>query len=474
MSQIEQTIKGLPDLPTLLPLREIQLAQGISIKGLTSADKDGGYGSLYEGRLFSPTEIDKKVAIKAIKINPCALLLSGPSGVDTFISQMRQEGISPNDASEIVGTIFTPYSRIMGVYKEKKQLALSLEDALKAMVDDRRISEFRKIAKNNGKTSGYIFRDQSEEDLAHSLQQLYLLTDESIILDYLSNIEQNEYVPKFYGKAERFDIENNTITASINIVMEYIEGKDLLEYRVAQDLIDSKKIRDIMKGACGAIASLHEIPEKKPLDPVQRLTLRHRDIKPSNFMVENETGNVRLIDLGLSIPVESGKNNSGYSAKGTLGYMSPNVLRDRSTTLKDNEIYSLGATMFYLLTKKDSYGMFCEKFTTDERRYMGDENFMARYIDYLSLDPHDPDQNAQHRFKQCRGSFIREMKDKMNESMQKANYPEGIRKRFYDVVWRALDMKMTPLNRYNEVSDMLDRLNGIDDSLFAIPADRRN
>ncbi len=73
----------------------------------------------------------------------------------------------------------------------------------------------------------------------------------------------------------------------------------------------------------------------------------HRDISPDNIVI-NQNGDALLIDFGAA-------NEFVGEATGTLvgkqAYMSPEQIRGKVTPQSD--IYSLGATMYFLLTAKD-------------------------------------------------------------------------------------------------------------------------
>jgi serine/threonine protein kinase len=105
----------------------------------------------------------------------------------------------------------------------------------------------------------------------------------------------------------------------------------------------------------------------------------HRDIKPENIML-GKYGETLLVDWGLAMPVErderarasgektmlfsgggggggsigsdSGRSSSGSGA-GTIGYMSPEQLPDHPGTITAaSDVYSLGATLYRLLTNR--------------------------------------------------------------------------------------------------------------------------
>lgn len=81
--------------------------------------------------------------------------------------------------------------------------------------------------------------------------------------------------------------------------------------------------------------------------------LVHRDIKPSNLMLTSH-GQVKVLDLGLARlqdpPAEGGEITSTGQIMGTLDYMAPEQLGESHLVDIRADIYSLGATLYKLLT----------------------------------------------------------------------------------------------------------------------------
>jgi len=79
----------------------------------------------------------------------------------------------------------------------------------------------------------------------------------------------------------------------------------------------------------------------------------HKDIKPDNILINPRTGEVKLIDLGLSTRFCQERQEVGNpdSLEGTLAYMSPEQT-GRMNRLVDyrTDFYSLGVTFYQLLT----------------------------------------------------------------------------------------------------------------------------
>lgn len=124
----------------------------------------------------------------------------------------------------------------------------------------------------------------------------------------------------------------------VYLVMEYINGSDLETLLAKTKELPIEKIIDWSITLCDVINYLHTQP--KPIV--------FRDLKPSNIMVDS-FGNVRLIDFGIAKIFDSGVKK--HTMIGTEGYCAPEQYKGDVTTLSD--IYSLGATLHHILTRKD-------------------------------------------------------------------------------------------------------------------------
>lgn len=122
------------------------------------------------------------------------------------------------------------------------------------------------------------------------------------------------------------------------LVMEYINGKDL-EILLAQTKeLPVEKVIEWAIDLCDVLEYLHT---QKP-DPIV-----FRDVKPSNIMIDS-LGKVRLIDFGIAKTFVSGAKNTMI---GTEGYSAPEQYKGDVSPQSD--IYSLGATLHHILTRKD-------------------------------------------------------------------------------------------------------------------------
>ncbi|WP_166647217.1 protein kinase domain-containing protein [Prosthecobacter fusiformis] len=132
------------------------------------------------------------------------------------------------------------------------------------------------------------------------------------------------------------------------IVMEYVEGTSLLEIMKAERLPLSK-ILEVTAQVCEALQFAHD------------QGVIHRDIKPTNILIDVR-GSVRVADFGLaklavaSQPLTT-RSRTGL-VMGTPGYAAPEQRRGDADLDHRADIFSLGVTLYEMLTSHLPVGVF--------------------------------------------------------------------------------------------------------------------
>lgn len=129
--------------------------------------------------------------------------------------------------------------------------------------------------------------------------------------------------------------------ATIYIVMDYIEGESLNRVVDATGAQPQEAVIEWAKQLCAVLDYLHT------LNP----PVIYRDMKPANIMLKPD-GTVRLIDFGIAREYKEGKDGD-TEAIGTRGYAAPEQFGGKGQTDARTDIYSLGVTLYHLVTGKN-------------------------------------------------------------------------------------------------------------------------
>lgn len=124
------------------------------------------------------------------------------------------------------------------------------------------------------------------------------------------------------------------------LVMEYVEGEDLISYANTRNLTTEERL-SIFEKVCRAVEYAH-----------QNLVV-HRDLKPSNILID-EVGNIKILDFGISKLIEESDESGSdeftrqHQHLYTLKYAAPEQIKHEPiSTVTD--VFSLGILLFELL-----------------------------------------------------------------------------------------------------------------------------
>jgi serine/threonine protein kinase len=185
---------------------------------------------------------------------------------------------------------------------------------------------------------GYGSVYKAEDIVSHKLCAIKQQVDisESFTKQYKTEIEilgkiQHRNLPVVLDHFQELD--------SFFIVMEYVNGESLRQIVEKNGKLSLLKSVNIILQIADALEYLHK---KKPFP------ILHRDVNPSNMLFRKDDGVVILVDFGLV--KEDKRQETTVAAKAvTAGFSAIEQYGNGLTDLR-SDIYSLGATFFYLLT----------------------------------------------------------------------------------------------------------------------------
>ena len=129
------------------------------------------------------------------------------------------------------------------------------------------------------------------------------------------------------------------IDGTPTISMEIVPGGTLQEKVVQDGPMPVPKAVDAIQQVIGG------------LDAARSIGILHRDVKPSNCFIDDQ-GETKIGDFGLSISTDA-RGDSHLTLQGSLlgtpAFSSPEQLRGDELNAR-SDMYSVGATLFYLLT----------------------------------------------------------------------------------------------------------------------------
>jgi serine/threonine-protein kinase len=172
---------------------------------------------------------------------------------------------------------------------------------------------------------------QSHLDEAQQIKAVEDFKRESLLLTSL----EHPSIPTIY------DYFYDEFAGRFYLVMKYVSGGDIAAHlrNAPGGRIDELTVARWGMETADVLDYLH----------TRQPPIIYRDLKPANLMVDGNTGRIMLIDFGIARWVH--KEEKGVTAVGTMGYAPPELFSGKAEPRTD--VYSLGATMFHLLTGTD-------------------------------------------------------------------------------------------------------------------------
>ncbi|MCS6874003.1 MAG: protein kinase [Pyrinomonadaceae bacterium] len=259
----------------------------------------------------------------------------------TFFEHLPEEQIPKPSVSEISPSpslvADTPEE---GGKKTKARLKLLTEGTVLAD----RYEIIRKIG-GGGMGAVYLAKDRNLGGVFRAVKEM--------IQSYIDEEKQEKAVNDFKREAlllsslehpsipTIYDYFHDEKEGRFYLVMKYISGGDLLSRLKAspEGRLEEKQVTRWAIEIADVLDYLHN----------HQPPIIYRDLKPSNIMIDSKADKIVLVDFGIARWIR--REEKGVTAVGTMGYAPPELFAGTADPRSD--IYSLGATMFHLLTGAD-------------------------------------------------------------------------------------------------------------------------
>ncbi|RME73903.1 MAG: serine/threonine protein kinase [Planctomycetota bacterium] len=212
------------------------------------------------------------------------------------------------------------------------------------------MSQRNKVASGQEIIQGFrVVRLLGKGSMGDVYQAIQLSMDRPVAIKILSKdlSSKKEYVDRFFAEAKSVaKLNHPNIISGIDVgkegelyyfIMEYVEGQNLHKMIKDKGPLPFDQVLDIA------------IQITKALDHAFENNLVHRDIKPDNIMLTSD-GTAKLCDLGLAKKATAGLKGKDKKTMGTPQYISPEQALGQQDIDIRSDIYSLGATLYHLLT----------------------------------------------------------------------------------------------------------------------------
>lgn len=305
-----------------------------------SSSGTGGSSSGPGGTLSSiglGTNVDTEVGKVVVEMG-----LATPTEIE-FCREQQKQSSDPNQRS------------LADLLVEHSFITVNQAKRIRGQLDDRR---------GSSQIPGYaLMKEVGRGAMAKVYKAKQLSLDRIVAIKVLPKklSENREFVDRFYaeGKAAA-RLSHPNIVQAIDVgstpdgvyhyfVMEYIEGKtlyDMMQPPPGGDghAFSEAEALDITIQIADALAHSHE------------RGLIHRDVKPKNIILTPE-GVAKLTDLGLARASDdkAAAESEAGKAYGTPYYISPEQIRGEVDIDFRADIYSLGATMYHLVTGRPPF-----------------------------------------------------------------------------------------------------------------------
>lgn len=201
-----------------------------------------------------------------------------------------------------------------------------------------------------------------KEYIGGGMSAVYRAVDESLSRTVAVKILPPELRTDEFLRRFRNEAKNSARLDHENIArVFYVGNHDELEY-IVFEYVDGDNLRQLVEkiGPMSLdLAIRYTLQIAAALQHAFERNVTHRDVKPSNAII-TKGGRVKLVDMGLArFQNESRRESDDLTATGitmgTFDYISPEQARDARSVDVRSDLYSLGCTLFFMLTGNPPY-----------------------------------------------------------------------------------------------------------------------
>jgi len=271
--------------------------------------------------------------------------------VDTFLDLVRRSGLIEPD--QLAGALRELKAQTDG------KLPAEADPIAEKLIDAGLLTRWQCEKLMEGRHKGFFLKKYKLLDHLGTggMSTVYLaehvLMQRRVAIKILpkSRVEDSSYLARFHREAQAaaaldhrnivraYDVDNENDVHFL--VMEYVEGRDLSQIVKRDGPLDYAEAADYIRQGAEGLAHAHQSG------------LIHRDVKPANLLVDQKNV-VRVLDLGLARFTDEDRASLTVAydenVLGTADYLAPEQALDSHGVDARADIYSLGCSLYYLLT----------------------------------------------------------------------------------------------------------------------------